>query len=88
MRSFHCADAPVAGSIKVQVLRLETRPESATARRRELLKFKVKALFEANNGEYGYRRLHQALRLFHPALCLADLQYVNGLGELAGPPGA
>jgi len=64
MRSFHCADAPVAGSIKVQVLRLETRPESATARRRELLKFKVKALFEANNGEYGYRRLHQALRLF------------------------
>jgi putative transposase len=37
------------------------RPESATHQRRELLKLKVKALFEANNAEYGYRRLHQAL---------------------------
>jgi putative transposase len=38
-----------------------TRPESATAKRRELLKIKMKALFEANNEEYGYRRMHQAL---------------------------
>ena len=38
-----------------------TRPESATAKRRELLKIKIKALFEANNEEYGYRRMHQAL---------------------------
>jgi putative transposase len=38
-----------------------TRPESATAQRRELLKIKIKALFEANNEEYGYRRMHQAL---------------------------
>jgi len=38
-----------------------TRPESATAQRRELLKVKIGALFEANNEEYGYRRLHQAL---------------------------
>ena len=38
-----------------------TRPESETARRRELLKIKIKALFEANNGEYGYRRIHAAL---------------------------
>jgi transposase InsO family protein len=37
------------------------RPHSATQRRRELLKIKVKALFEANNEEYGYRRLHVAL---------------------------
>jgi putative transposase len=37
------------------------RPESATAKRRELLKVKIKALFEANNEEYGYRRVHQAL---------------------------
>ena len=37
------------------------RPESATAQRRELLKVKIVALFEANNEEYGYRRLHQAL---------------------------
>jgi putative transposase len=39
----------------------KTRPESGTARRRELLKIKIKALFEANNEEYGYRRMHQAL---------------------------
>jgi putative transposase len=39
----------------------KSRPESATAKRRELLKIKIKALFEANNGEYGYRRMHRAL---------------------------
>lgn len=38
-----------------------SRPESATTKRRELLKVKIKALFEANNEEYGYRRMHQAL---------------------------
>jgi putative transposase len=38
-----------------------TRPESDNAKRRELLKIKIKALFEANNEEYGYRRMHQAL---------------------------
>jgi len=38
-----------------------TRPESVTAQRRELLKVKIVALFEANNEEYGYRRVHQAL---------------------------
>lgn len=37
------------------------RPQSETQRRRELLKIKIKALFEANNEEYGYRRLHVAL---------------------------
>jgi len=37
------------------------RPESETAQRWELLKIKVKALFEANNAEYGYRRIHAAL---------------------------
>ena len=38
-----------------------SRPQSLTARRRELLKIKIKALFEANDGTYGYRRLHAAL---------------------------
>jgi transposase InsO family protein len=38
-----------------------SRPQSETARRRELLEIKVKALFEANNEEYGYRRIHAAL---------------------------
>ena len=39
----------------------KSRPKSATTKRRELLKIKVKALFEVNNGEYGYRRVHAAL---------------------------
>ena len=61
MRSFYCPDVPVDGSIQVRLLRVENATESATEKRRELLKVKVKALFEANNGEYGYRRVHQAL---------------------------
>ena len=38
-----------------------SRPQSAAGKRRELLKIKVKAIFEANNEEYGYRRMHRAL---------------------------
>lgn len=38
-----------------------SRPQSATAQRRELLKIKVRALFEANDETYGYRRVHAAL---------------------------
>ena len=38
-----------------------SRPESAATQRRELLKIKIGALFEANNAEYGYRRMHEAL---------------------------
>src|SRR5260370_20953517 len=38
-----------------------SRPQSETEKRREMLKLKIKALFEANNEEYGYRRLHAAL---------------------------
>jgi putative transposase len=38
-----------------------SRPESAAMQRRELLKIKIGALFEANNEEYGYRRMHEAL---------------------------
>jgi len=37
------------------------RTPSATAQRRQLLKIKIGALFEASHGCYGYRRLHQAL---------------------------
>jgi hypothetical protein len=37
------------------------RPESATTQRHELLKVKIRALFEADNSEYGYRRIHAAL---------------------------
>ena len=39
----------------------KSRPKSATAKRRELLKVKINALFEANNSEYGYRRIHALL---------------------------
>ncbi len=46
------------------------RPDSATAKRRELLKVKIGALFGASDGTYGYRRMHAAL--------------VRG-GEQAGP---
>jgi hypothetical protein len=38
-----------------------SRPESETAKRMALLKIKIKALFDANNEEYGYRRIHAAL---------------------------
>lgn len=38
-----------------------SRPQSAAAKRRGLLKIKIKALFEANNEEYGYRRIHAVL---------------------------
>jgi transposase InsO family protein len=38
-----------------------SRPQSVAGERRELLKIKIKALFEANNAEYGYRRMHAAL---------------------------
>jgi transposase InsO family protein len=38
-----------------------SRPESAAKQRRELLKIKIRALFEANDETYGYRRLHAAL---------------------------
>jgi putative transposase len=38
-----------------------SRPESAVAARRELLKIKIKALFEASDQAYGYRRIHAAL---------------------------
>jgi len=37
------------------------RPASATAARRELLKVKIKALFEYNDAVYGYRRVHAEL---------------------------
>jgi putative transposase len=38
-----------------------SRPQSTAAKGRELLKNKIVALFEANNEEYGYRRMHAAL---------------------------
>jgi putative transposase len=37
------------------------RPQSETAQRRELMEIKIKTLFEINNAEYGYRRIHASL---------------------------
>ena len=39
-----------------------SRPQSETEKRREILKLKIKALFEVNNEEYGYRRITAVLR--------------------------
>jgi len=38
-----------------------SRPESAAAQRRGLLKIKIEALFYANDETYGYRRMHQVM---------------------------
>jgi len=38
-----------------------SRPQSVTAKRRELLNIKIAALFKASDGTYGYRRMHAAL---------------------------
>lgn len=38
-----------------------SRPPSAAAKRRELLKLRIRALFDFNNEEYGYRRMHAVL---------------------------
>jgi putative transposase len=37
------------------------RPTSFTARRRDALKVRIGALFDANHGTYGYRRVHAVL---------------------------
>jgi putative transposase len=37
------------------------RPPSPTAQRRQLLKIKIQAVFDACDGSYGYRRLHAEL---------------------------
>ena len=39
----------------------DTSAKREPAQRRELLEIKIKALFEANNSEYGYQRIHAAL---------------------------
>ena len=39
-----------------------SRPASATVQRREELKLKIAALFDASDGTYGYRRIHAELR--------------------------
>jgi transposase InsO family protein len=69
-----CAVPPSAGSVPAigQMCELlnvsksgfydwRNRPQSETAQRRKLLEIKVRALFAANNEEYGYRRIHAAL---------------------------
>ena len=69
-----CAYLPAEGSAPAVVQMCEwlrvsksgyydwrSRPQSAATQRRELLKIKIRALFEANNEEYGYRRMHAVL---------------------------
>jgi transposase InsO family protein len=51
----------LAGVSKSGYYDWRNRPQSETEQRREMLALKIKALFEANNEEYGYRRIHAAL---------------------------
>lgn len=44
-----------------------SRPQSAAAARRELLKIKTRALLQANDGAYGYRRMVPAPAVMHAA---------------------
>ena len=46
---------------KSGLLRMEVQAGKRGRARRELLKIKIKALFEANDETYGYRRMHAAL---------------------------
>ena len=39
----------------------KARPESEAEKRREMLKLQIKAIFEYNDEEYGYRRVHAVL---------------------------
>jgi putative transposase len=64
----HAGDAPNIvqmcgwlGVSKSGYYEWRSRPPSAASERRELLKLKIKALFKANNAEYGYRRMHAVL---------------------------
>lgn len=62
------ADAPSLGKMctwlcvsKSGFYEWRNRPASATTQRRKELKIKVKALFDYNDGVYGYRRIHAEL---------------------------
>ena len=62
------ADAPTVGNMcrwlsvsKSGFYDWRNRLASATAQRRELLKLKIKQLFDDADGTYGYRRIHAAL---------------------------
>jgi len=64
----HLAPAPTIGQMChwLEVSRSgfyewRSRPLSATAARRDLLKLKITALFEASDRTYGYRRIHAEL---------------------------
>jgi len=64
----HLAPAPTIGQMChwLEVSRSgfyewRSRPLSATAARRDLLKLKITALFEASDRTYGYRRMHAEL---------------------------
>lgn len=57
------------------------RPPSKTAQRREILKAKIKQIFDDNDGTYGYRRVHAELARQGVA---ASLELVRRLMRLLG----
>jgi putative transposase len=57
------------------------RPPSETGKRREILKAKIKKIFDDNDGTYGYRRVHAELARAGVA---ASLELVRRLMRLLG----
>jgi putative transposase len=57
------------------------RPPSATAKRREILNARIKKIFDASDGTYGYRRIHAELARAGMA---ASLELVRRLMRLLG----
>jgi putative transposase len=61
MRSDDHPAVRMAGSVKIRLLRLEVPAAERGREKTRAAEIKVKALFEANNEEYGYRRMHAVL---------------------------
>ena len=53
MLSCYYADMRMAESLEIRLLRMAVPPAKRDAKRRELLKIKIKALFYANNESTG-----------------------------------
>ncbi|MFF2806595.1 IS3 family transposase [Streptomyces sp. NPDC058000] len=60
-----------------------TRPDSATAQRREELKLRIQKAFEDSDGTYGYRRVHAQLLRWDVA---AGLELMRELGLVPCQP--
>jgi HTH-like domain len=71
---------PLASGVAVWILRLAQPAAQGHTRRRELLKVKIQALFDASDGSYGYRRLHAELVLRRRAASKTSRRGAGGTG--------